>query len=154
MNGQIRMRPKHVHGGRKEFVSMKRIIQVTTLNLCPAKNQVPWVLISRMILNKYFICDLLINHSKFLIFLEYDFKKYNHNTICIPREDKVFSSLEDAKKECQNNATCKGVLHANDTSPANYYLCKNTAKLVTNLYFDEKNSFYHKYVIGKKTFCL
>ena len=62
MNGQIRMKPKHVHGGRREFASMKKIIQVTTLNLCPAKNQVPCVLISRMVLN-----IILINHSNYLI---------------------------------------------------------------------------------------
>ena len=36
MNGQMQI--KHANGGRKEFVSMKKITQVLTLNLCPAKN--------------------------------------------------------------------------------------------------------------------
>ena len=44
MNGQ--MRNKHANGGRKEFASMKKITQVLTLNLCPAKNLVRFVYIN------------------------------------------------------------------------------------------------------------
>ena len=44
MNGQMQI--KHANGGRKEFVSMKKITQVMTLNLCPAKNEVHCVYIN------------------------------------------------------------------------------------------------------------
>ena len=44
MNGQMRNKP--ANGGRKEFASMKKITQVLTLNLCPAKNWVSCVLIN------------------------------------------------------------------------------------------------------------
>ena len=69
----------------------------------------------------------------------------------MPRE-KEFSSLDGAKKECSTRLDCKGVLRADGTSQSNYYICKNTARLVTKMNSDERSCFYRKFTIGEKSF--
>ena len=72
----------------------------------------------------------------------------------MPREKKEFSSLDGAKKECNKRTDCNGVLHADCTSQSNYYLCKNTARLVTKMDSDKPSCFYQKYIIGEKNFLI
>lgn len=87
---------------------------------------------------------MIINH---LICLEYEFKTYDSKTSCTPREDKEFKQLDDAKKECKTTRNCKGVLQPNCTDQTNYYLCSDTAKLITNTL--EPSCFYERYKIGE-----
>ena len=96
----------------------------------------------------------MVNFCNYSIYPEYDFKKFDHNTICLPRDDKEFLALEDAKVACKNRRNCKGVLQPNCTDQSKYYLCTDTAKLVTNLYFNEPSCFYQKYIIGEDIFWL
>ena len=86
-----------------------------------------------------------ITHSAHL---DYDFKKNNNNTVCIPRGEDEFEELEEAKSECKKKRHCKGVLHPGCMDQTKYYLCNVTAKLVTNTI--EPSCFYQKNVIGKK----
>ena len=79
--------------------------------------------------------------------LEYDFKKHDNNTVCIPRGEEEFLALEDAKNECKKTRLCKGVLNPNCVDQTKYYLCNVTAKIITNTI--EGSCFYQKYVIGK-----
>lgn len=88
------------------------------------------------------------------IYPEYDFKKFDHNTICLPREEEEFPELEEAKTACKDRRNCKGVLQPDCTHQSKYYLCTDTAKLVTNLYFNEPSCFYQKYIIGENIFWL
>ena len=84
--------------------------------------------------------------------LEYDFKKHDNNTVCIPRGEDEFSELEDAKNECKKTRLCKGVLNPNCVDQTKYYLCNVTAKIITNNIegsVAEGSCFYQKYVIGK-----
>ena len=86
-----------------------------------------------------------ITHS---VHLDFDFKKNNYNTVCIPRGEEEFEELEEAKSECKKKRYCKGVLHPGCMDQTKYYLCNVTAKLVTNTI--EPSCFYQKNVIGKK----
>ena len=95
----------------------------------------------------------MLNFCNYSIYPEYDFKKFDHNTICLPRDDKEFPVLEEAKAACKKRRNCKGVLQPNCTDQSKYYLCTDTAKLVTNLYFNEPSCFYQKYIIGENIFC-
>ena len=96
----------------------------------------------------------MLNFCNYSIYPEYDFKKFDHNTICLPRDDKEFPALEDAKVACKKRRNCKGVLQPNCTDQSKYYLCTDTAKLVTSLYFNEPSCFYQKYIIGEDIFWL
>ena len=88
---------------------------------------------------------MTITHS---VHLDYDFKKPNSNTVCIPRGEDEFAELEEAKGECKKKRYCQGVLHPGRTDQTKYYLCNVTAKLVTNTI--DPSYFYQKHVIGKK----
>ena len=90
---------------------------------------------------------MLLNIPHFF-HLEYDFKKHNNNTVCIPRGEDEFTELEVAKSVCKKKRYCKGVIHPDCTNQTKYYLCNATANLVTNTI--EPSCFYQKYVIGKK----
>ena len=99
-----------------------------------------------MLIFDYFDKILMtITHS---VHLDYDFKKPNSNTVCIPRGEDEFAELEEAKGECKKKRYCQGVLHPGRTDQTKYYLCNVTAKLVTNTI--EPSCFYQKNVIGKK----
>ena len=37
----------------------------------------------------------MLNLFNYSIYPEYDFKKFDHNTICLPRDDKEFPALEE-----------------------------------------------------------
>ena len=89
---------------------------------------------------------MTITHS---VHIDYDFKKHNNNTVCIPRGEDEFAELEEAKRECKKKRYCEGVLHPGCTDETKYYLCNVTAKLVTNTI--EPSCFYQKHVIGKKS---
>ena len=88
---------------------------------------------------------LTIAHS---VHLEYDFKERENHTVCIPRGADEFTDLQEAKRECKKKRYCKGVLNPDCTDQTKYYLCNETAKLVTTTI--ERSCFYQKHIIGKK----
>ena len=92
---------------------------------------------------------MTITHS---VHLDYDFKKPNSNTVCIPRGEDEFAELEEAKGECKKKRYCQGVLHPGRTDQTKYYLCNVTAKLITNTI--EQSCFYQKHIKGKKVYYL
>ena len=99
-------------------------------------------------------CNEMLNIYNYSIHPEYDFKKLDNNTICLPREEEEFLDLEDAKTACKNRRNCKGVLQPDCTDQSKYYLCTDTAEIVTSLYFNEPSCFYQKYIIGEDIFWL
>ena len=91
---------------------------------------------------------LLITEDFFT--LEYGFLKID-NTDCSQKLGN-HRTLIEAKKKCQDDQECDGVLDVDCKNNENYYLCKNSATLQSESEDIIKSCFYRKYKIEIGTY--